>query len=94
MEAEQLQKEQTELFMRELKEYEDATVKNQPDTHTTRQMRGFMDEYYNDLKANMGINDKFGEDEEQPLLVDAIQTLRPNMNPDHFIDLMKKKDNI
>ena len=35
-------------------------------------MRGFMEEYYNDLKANMGIDDKFGEDEEQPLLVDAI----------------------
>ena len=40
-----------------------------------------MEGYYNELKNNMGIDEKFGEDEEQPLLVEAIQTLRPNIDP-------------
>ena len=53
-----------------------------------------MDDYYTEMKTGMGIDQKFGEEEEYPLLEQAIKQLRPNMNPKAFIKMMKKKDNI
>lgn len=46
------------------------------------------------MKNNIGIDEKFGEDEEQPLLVDAFQKLKPNQDPKNFLKMMKKQDNI
>eukprot|EP00353_Schmidingerella_taraikaensis_P017718 CAMPEP_0185623360 /NCGR_PEP_ID=MMETSP0436-20130131/59824_1 /TAXON_ID=626734 ORGANISM="Favella taraikaensis, Strain Fe Narragansett Bay" /NCGR_SAMPLE_ID=MMETSP0436 /ASSEMBLY_ACC=CAM_ASM_000390 /LENGTH=70 /DNA_ID=CAMNT_0028265371 /DNA_START=39 /DNA_END=251 /DNA_ORIENTATION=- len=57
-------------------------------------MRGFMDDYYTKMKNVVGIDEKMGEDEEQPLLEDAIRTLRPNMDPKAFVTMMKTENTI
>lgn len=53
-----------------------------------------MDSYYTKMKNVIGINEKIGENEEQPLLEDAIKTLRPNMDPKQFVQIMKTENTI
>ena len=57
-------------------------------------MRDFMSEYYDEMKKDMGIDDNYGEDEDQPQLDEVMLRLKPNMNPANFIKFMNKKDNI
>ena len=54
---------QTEMFMRELQEYQEVN-EQQSEPQTTSKMRAFMQKYYNEMKSNIGIDEKFGEDEE------------------------------
>ena len=44
--------------------------------------------------GDIGIDEKIGENEEQPLLEDAIKTLRPNMDPKQFVHMMKTQNTI
>ena len=57
-------------------------------------MREYMDDYYTKMKNVIGIDEKIGENEEQPLLEDAIKTLRPNMDPKQFVHMMKTENTI
>ena len=57
-------------------------------------MRQYMDSYYTKMKDVIGIDEKIGENEEQPLLEDAIKTLRPNMDPKQFVQIMKTENTI
>lgn len=65
IEAMRLQSEQTDLFTRELKEYQEA-IEEQRDSYVMNKMRGFMAEYFAELKRENGFHCKlaeFGEDD-------------------------------
>ena len=54
---------QTDLFTRELQEYQDA-IEAQKDNQVMNQMRDYMAEYYSEMKKDMGIDANYGEDED------------------------------
>ena len=57
------QQAQTDLFTRELQEYQDA-IEAQRDNQVMNQMRDYMAEYYSEMKKDMGIDANYGEDED------------------------------
>ena len=52
-------------------------------------MRVFMDNYYAEMKDVIGIDAAMPDDEEHPVLEEAIKIIRPNMDPKAFVNMMK-----
>ena len=52
-----------------------------------------MNEYYTEMKRDMGFDTGLGDHEDLPPLEDVLHQLRPNLNPKNFSQFMKKSDN-
>ena len=63
----QFQNAQTDLFTRELKDYQDA-IEAERDNYVMHKMRDYMSQFYSEMKLEMGMDDNYGEDEDQPPL--------------------------
>ncbi len=57
-------------------------------------MRDYMCQFYSEMKLEMGMNDNYGVNEDQPPLDQVLEQLKTNTDPANFIQFMKKKDNI
>ena len=61
--AQQFQKAQTDVFTRELQDYQEA-IEAQTNNQVMHKMRNYMSEYYDEMKKEMGIDENYGEDED------------------------------
>ena len=86
------QNQQTDMFTRELQEYQNK-IEEERDNYVTSRMRDFMSEYYAEMKRDMGFDAGLGEHEDLPPLDTVYNQLKPNLNPKNFPQFMKKKDN-
>lgn len=49
------------------------------------------EDHYTKMKEEIGINEKFGLEEEEPKLDEVMKNLRGNTNPQNFKALMRKE---
>lgn len=91
--AQQFENQQTDLFTRELRDYQEA-LEAQRENFVMNRMRDYMSTYYDEMKKEMGINASLGEDEDHPHLDVVLDQIKPNRNPNNFAKFLRKKDNI
>lgn len=54
-------------------------------------MQTYFDDHYSKMKEEIGINEKFGIEEEDPKLEEVLNNLRGNTDPVNFKRLMRKE---
>ena len=83
------------MMVREL----DLYMKTQGESKTgnsvaTCKMKTHMDDYFGQLKKEVGIDNNFGFEEDLPKLEDVKQKIKGNTNPKNFKEFWKQSDNI
>ena len=82
-------------MVRELDEYMRAQEKAiGKGSIATSKMKSFMDDYFEQLKQDVGINRNVGFEEDEPKLEDVMAQIKANTNPKNFREFWKKSDNI
>lgn len=78
-------------MIQELESYE-AQQKSQK-SHAVKKMLNLMNQYYANLKSDVGIEDQTGIDDEDYELDDILRTLKPNTTAKNFKEFLKREDN-
>ena len=78
-------------MIQELESYE-AQQKSQK-TNAVKKMLNLMNQYYANLKSDVGIEDQAGIDDEDYELDDILRTLKPNTTAKNFKEFLKREDN-
>ncbi len=78
-------------MIQELESYE-TQQKNQKNV-ATKKMLNLMNQYYTNLKNDVGIEDQTGIDDEDYELDDILKTLKPNTTAKNFKEFLKREDN-
>ena len=76
-----------------MQNYQEA-IEAQRENYVMNRMREFMSQHYNDMKREMGFDENYGEDEDQPHLDAVLSQLKPNMQHSKFIKFMPKQESI
>lgn len=57
-------------------------------------MQSQFEDHYTKMKEEIGINEKFGLEEEEPKLDEVMKNLRGNTDPMNFKSLMRKEQQV
>ena len=67
-------------------------IKTQKENYVTKKLEGFMDQYFHQMKNQMGIDPKENQNEEDNPIQEIIQTLQPtstSQNPNFYLKTSK-----
>ena len=83
------------MMLRELEEYTQAQQRVMgKQNDATTQMKNYMDDHFEMLKKEVGIDVNYGFEEDSPKLEDVMAQIKANTDPRNFRDFWHKKDNI
>ena len=71
-----------------------AKFEKAKDFFVMKQMHGFMEEYYTNMKNEMGIDATYGIEEQDPPLDEVLKLIKPNVTAKNFKEYLQKSDNI
>ena len=88
-------KAQQDMLHREMETYQkNAKFERAKDFFVMKQMHGFMEDYYQNMKNEMGIDATYGIEEQDPPLAEVLDLIRPNVTAKNFKDYLQKTDNV
>ena len=73
------------MLRREMETYQkNAKFEKAKDFFVMKQMHYFMDEYYTNMKNEMGIDATYGIEEQDPPLDEVLRIIKPNVTAKNF----------
>ena len=85
---------QKDMLLKELEEYESSIgQKEAKENFVKSKMLEFMDDYYSQMKNQMGIDANYGIEEDDPKLEVVLHALRPNTTARNFKEFLARSKN-